>query len=95
MHDTRFRTWPAGDTFFVYPDSKSSIRFEKLREGIQDFEKLRILRDTFTNSNNVKDQMKLQQLDHVLNKFQISSLETDGALDLVLEAKKVINQVSK
>lgn len=95
MHDTRFRTWPAGDTFFVYPDSKSSIRFEKLREGIQDFEKLRILRDELTNSDSDENKKKLQQLNNVLDKFQIASLETNGALNLVLEAKNTINQVSE
>jgi hypothetical protein len=37
--------WPAGDTFMVYPGGHSSIRFEKLREGIVDYEKIRLLRD--------------------------------------------------
>ena len=95
MHDTRFRTWPAGDTFFVYPDSKSSVRFEKLREGIQDFEKIHILRKKLTEEDNAEAQKGLQQLNNVLNKFQIASLETDGALGLVIEAKDVINQVSE
>jgi hypothetical protein len=43
--DTKHTTWPAGDCFLVYPGARSSIRFERLREGIQDFEKLRILRE--------------------------------------------------
>ena len=42
--DTQHTTWPAGDCFVVYPGARSSIRFERLREGIQDFEKIRILR---------------------------------------------------
>ena len=42
VHDSRFSTWPAGDTYFVYPGARSSIRFEKLREGIQDYEKIRL-----------------------------------------------------
>ena len=37
--DSRFRTWPAGDTYVVYPDARSSIRFEMLRDGIEDAEK--------------------------------------------------------
>lgn len=44
--DTKHTTWPAGDCFVVYPGARSSIRFERLREGIQDFEKLRILRES-------------------------------------------------
>jgi hypothetical protein len=43
--DSRFRTWPAGDTYIIYPAGRSSIRFERLREGIQDAEKIRILRE--------------------------------------------------
>lgn len=95
MHDTRFRTWPAGDTFFVYPNSKSSIRFEKLREGIQDFEKLHILVEQLKNSNTPEAKQQLQQLEKVLNEFQISSLENEGALELVLSAKKLMNSISE
>ncbi len=95
MHDTRFRTWPAGDTFFVYPNSKSSIRFEKLREGIQDFEKLRILMEQLEQSDKPEAKQNLRLLNEVLGKFRIESLETDGALSLVLEAKQVIHKVSE
>lgn len=45
LTDSRFRAWLAGDTYLVYPDARSSIRFERLREGIQDAEKIRILKD--------------------------------------------------
>ena len=44
VRDARHVLWPAGDTFLVYPGADSSIRFEKLREGIVDFEKIRIVR---------------------------------------------------
>ena len=44
IRDSRFRTWAAGDTYIVYPEGRSSIRFERTIEGIQDFEKMRILR---------------------------------------------------
>jgi hypothetical protein len=47
--DSRFRTWPAGDTYIIYPGARSSIRFERLREGIQDAEKIRILRRQFAS----------------------------------------------
>jgi hypothetical protein len=45
LRDSRFRRWPAGDTYIVYPEARSSIRFERLVEGIQDAEKIRILRE--------------------------------------------------
>jgi hypothetical protein len=45
MRDGRHGSWPAGDCFMVYPGGNSSIRYEKLREGIVDFEKIRILKE--------------------------------------------------
>jgi hypothetical protein len=44
VRDARHTLWPAGDTFLLYPGAASSIRFEKLREGIVDFEKIRMVR---------------------------------------------------
>ena len=42
--DSRFRTWPAGDTYIAYPQARSSIRYERLLEGIQDYEKVSIVK---------------------------------------------------
>ncbi|HUP13592.1 MAG TPA: glycoside hydrolase domain-containing protein, partial [Niastella sp.] len=48
LQDSRYSTWSAGDTYLVYPGG-SSIRFERLIEGIQDYEKIRILKATYKN----------------------------------------------
>lgn len=40
--DTRFKLFPPGDTYFIYPEGCSSVRFEKLIEGIQQYEKILI-----------------------------------------------------
>ena len=45
LRDSRFRTWAAGDTYSIYPGLRSSIRFERLVEGLQDCEKIHILRE--------------------------------------------------
>lgn len=45
LRDARHTMFPAGDCFMIYPGGNSSIRFEKMREGIVDFEKIRILRE--------------------------------------------------
>lgn len=47
---TDFGKWPSGDCFLVYPGGMergclSSIRFERLRDGIEAAEKIRILRE--------------------------------------------------
>ena len=57
MRDGRFGSWPAGDCFLIYPGGNSGIRFEKLREGIVDYEKIMILRKLAARSTSkqVKD----------------------------------------
>jgi hypothetical protein len=48
--DARFGSWPAGDCYLVYPGANSCIRYEKLREGIADYEKIRILKGLVAGS---------------------------------------------
>ena len=42
LTDSRFRSFTSGDTFVVYPEGRSSIRFERLIQGIQEYEKIRL-----------------------------------------------------
>lgn len=44
MTDARFHMFAPGDTYFVYPDGRSSVRYERMLEGIQMSEKIRLLR---------------------------------------------------
>lgn len=36
----------------IYPEGRSSIRFERLIEGIQSYEKIRILKEEFEKKGN-------------------------------------------
>jgi hypothetical protein len=66
MRDARHTLWPAGDCFMVYPGGNSSIRYEKMREGIVDYEKIRILREKASASSNPKAKQLLKELnDHL------------------------------
>lgn len=87
MQDARFSTWSSGDTYFVYPGG-SSIRFERLIEGVQDYEKIRILREAFIKNN---DQEKLQQLEAAVNEFNIAALKEHSAAEMLQKAKAVLN----
>lgn len=42
--NTDFGNWKAGDCFMVYPGNKTSLRFEKMRDGLENFEKINLLR---------------------------------------------------
>ena len=48
LFDTSFNphhgSWAPGDTFLIYPGPRLSVRFENLRDSIENFEKIRILR---------------------------------------------------
>ena len=63
LEDTRFRMFAPGDTYFIYPDGRSSIRYERMVEGIQMSEKLRLLREELLAA---KDVDGLQQLERAL-----------------------------
>ena len=60
--DSRFRSWPAGDTYLVYPGNTSSIRFERLVQGIQQFEKYHIMMEAAKAGNDKAMQRKLEKL---------------------------------
>ena len=84
--DARFRTWPSGDCFLVYP-SESSIRLERLVQGIQDFEKVRILRGELQGK-------KLEQLNKAVETFRSNKFtEQDDAGRMVREAEAVLRAV--
>lgn len=91
LTDSRFRTWPAGDTYIVYPDARSSIRFERLVEGIQDAEKIRILRKIYSTENTSESLTKLEKLNQTVATFATLKPSTDWEQKLV-EAKNILNQ---
>ena len=69
MRDGRHAIWPAGDTYLVYPGGNSSIRFEKLREGIVDYEKIRILKAQASRSTSGDVRRQVRELENHLRTF--------------------------
>ena len=45
--DSRYSKWPAGDCYLIYP-SGSSIRYQRFLQGIQDYEKIQLLKKEAT-----------------------------------------------
>jgi hypothetical protein len=87
--DSRFRTWPAGDLYQIYPGPRTSIRFEKFIEGIQDFEKIRILRDQFSREGKTEN---ARELNNILSVFTIEKLGSIPTADMVSKAKESLNK---
>lgn len=90
MQDSRFRSWAAGDTYFVYPGVRSSMRFERLLEGVQDYEKIRVLREEFRQTGNTE---ALRQLEELLSVFELERLKTEPAAEMLRKAKAGLNKL--
>lgn len=89
LTDARFRTWPAGDCFVVYPGGRGSVRFSKLVEGIQDFEKVRILRSRWQETGN---EAKLGQLTGILKSFTSETVLAEGPATALAAAKSFLDR---
>ena len=88
--DSRFprQGWYAGDCYLAYPDG-SSIRFERLIEGIQIYEKIRLLRPSL-NLKQAKD------LDEMLRFFGSNKSEGDtDAASLIHRMNDLLWKLSK
>ena len=89
LQDSRFTAWAAGDTYMIYPEGRSSIRFERLIEGIQSYEKIRILKEEFEKKGN---KSAIKKIDKILKAFDEFSLEEIPAATVVTKAKEAINK---
>lgn len=86
--DSRFRSWAAGDTYLVYPGARSSIRFERLIEGIQAHEKITILRREFEAEGNKSE---LKKIERMLEPFNLGDMPEIPAAATVNKANKILN----
>ena len=96
MRDARYGSWAAGDCFLVYPGGNSCIRFEKLREGIVDYEKIRIIRELAARSKDAIVKNLLKEFDAHLSSlndekdFNEAKLKND-----IQKGKTLVNELSE
>ena len=74
LTDSRFRKFGSGDTYCYYPGNRSSVRFERLIEGIHQFEKIQILKEEYKDNEE-----KLADLQALLDRFTGSIAGTECA----------------
>lgn len=86
-YDSRFRSWSSGDTYIVYPNNYPSIRWQKLLEGIQQFEKYHILKQ---KAEVAGDKTQLQALEELLHLFDIERIAE--ASTMATQLKERLNQ---
>ncbi len=85
LQDSRFRTWGAGDTYFIYPGERTSIRFERLRDGIEMFEKIKILENRFQKE---RKKTNIYKLKNILSQFDERKLVKIPSHNVINKAKK-------
>ena len=91
-YDSRFRTMASGDTYQVYPYARTSMRFERMIDGIEDYEKIRVLRAKYADRKEV-----LAPLEEKLKEMAGMKLtDTDLPWHKTLqEAKALLYSISK
>ena len=86
--------WPAGDCYLVYPGNLSSLRFEKLRDGLEEFEKVNILRARA--AKNPKAKAAVARMDEELSKlFTVEKSRGDSHEEDVRKAREIIRKTTE
>ncbi len=87
-YDSRFGKWMSGDTYLVYPYNRSSVRFEKLIDGIEVAEKVRQLR---------REGVDTAPVEAILEKIRNTDVTDYGQpwKQLVVEARAALDEVSR
>ena len=84
----------------AYPGGNSSIRYEKLREGIVDFEKIRILRELVAKSSDKEIKTRWRTFEAHLASFidnpdyKKRDYSTEKITRLVQQGREIIEQLS-
>lgn len=93
---TDFGKWPSGDCFLVYPGAKSSVRFEHLRDGIEDAEKIRILRERAAALGTPEAQAAIDKLNReLLLLFTVPRSKGNTHGDDVRRARELISEATE
>ena len=92
--DARYARWSAGDCWIVYPAARSSVRFERLREGIQDYEKIRLLRRGLADCQTPAAAASLKELNDFLKSININTLSGFSAAEVVNAGKEILHKAT-
>lgn len=92
LEDSRFKLFPAGDTYLIYPGPRSSVRWERFIEGVQQVEKYRLLREERLAEG---DHEGVRRLDDALQAFQSGELNYHNtSAGLVNGFERLLNEMS-
>ena len=94
QYDSRFAKFASGDTYFIYPYARSSIRFERLIDGIEAYEKAKMLMYDFTVSNRAE---RLEPLNKVLERMRTTKPQDKEQPwnEILRDAIKALDDISR
>ncbi len=94
---TSFGKWPDGDCFLIYPPNLSSMRLERLRDGLEDFEKIQILRSRAAGPATPAElKSAVAELDAYLrSEFTLAKGGENAHEAQVLRARELLNAASR
>ena len=97
--DLQEGSFTAGDFSFVYRSSNDkdmtiipSVRSELLRDGIEDYEKVQVLRKTLLQC---KEEDFLNRLQEMIDTFSTERLMAGQAVELVTQARMQLRELSQ
>ncbi|MBN2411671.1 DUF4091 domain-containing protein [candidate division KSB1 bacterium] len=94
LYDTRYIQWNAGECFVVYPGARSSIRFKRLREGFQDYEKIGIVKQKLKTMKGKEAENLLLELERNLDSYSYHNAQNVSCAKSVNESKDLLNRIS-
>ena len=85
--DSRYGNWTSGDTFLVYPYARSSVRFERLIDGIEVAEKVRTLRAMGVD---------ISEVEAALEAIRTADINdpTQPWIEILTDAREALNRAS-
>lgn len=99
LNDTRFKFFPPGDTYLIYPgdlslpgsEVRSAVRYESYIEGVQQAEKICILREAA--SSTVSARKYLDKIESCLSQFVSGNLPDDEtSARLMIQLESLLNK---
>jgi hypothetical protein len=93
LTEARLDAASSGSNSLIYPGARSSIRYERIIEGIQDFEKLLIIKEQLASVYDTKDAENLELIDEVLSDFVIDRIPRESAKQMVANGQHLINNI--
>lgn len=95
LTEARLPLRSSGSSYLIYPGARSSIRYERLIEGIQDFEKIRLLREELGAQDNDSSREKIELIDEILSDFVIDRIPRESAAQMVSEGQELLRNLSQ